>query len=125
MVRDFVDHPNRATGHLLGDAENDLECLATTPFRGDRSPPMVRRSPDPLEYEGRRCPLSGDASARTLVSSPRRLADNGGDARKCLDALKLPHHGSKINVSWDLLQPVGCPRLLCSTNGQIVHHPEP
>jgi hypothetical protein len=41
-----------------------------------------------------------------------------------LDAFKLPHHGSKANISAECLGLVRCKQYLFSTNGQIFNHPD-
>lgn len=80
-----------------------------------------------LEYEGVSCLLAGDAHARVLATSLRRLAESrspgrGGALR--VDAFKLSHHGSLSNVSDELLSAVDCERWLVSTNGAVYGHPD-
>jgi hypothetical protein len=52
-----------------------------------------------------------------------------GSWRSCraiqLNAIKLSHHGSKKNLSNNLLDAVKCGRYLFSTNGDIFEHPNP
>jgi beta-lactamase superfamily II metal-dependent hydrolase len=79
-----------------------------------------------LEHDGASCLFAGDAFARVLASSLRRLAGErnqgrGGPLR--IDAVKLAHHGSLSNVSDELLAAVDCRRWLVSTNGAIFEHP--
>lgn len=42
-----------------------------------------------------------------------------------LDACKLPHHGSRRNVTRDVVQRIDCPRWLFSSNGVQFSHPNP
>jgi L-ascorbate metabolism protein UlaG (beta-lactamase superfamily) len=77
-----------------------------------------------LEAEGVSVLLAGDAHARVLASSLRRLAAQRGVARIRVDAVKLPHHGSMSNVSEDLLAVLDAERWLYSTNGDIFDHPD-
>jgi beta-lactamase superfamily II metal-dependent hydrolase len=80
-----------------------------------------------LEYGGASCLLAGDAHARVLAASLRRLAQERNPGRGGvvqLDAVKLPHHGSIANVSEELLAVVECPRWIVSTNGDIFSHPD-
>jgi beta-lactamase superfamily II metal-dependent hydrolase len=76
------------------------------------------------EFEGRRCVLAGDAYAPVLESALRRAAADRGEARLRLAAFKLPHHGSKKNVTPTLVQAVACDRFLVSTNGAMFGHPD-
>ena len=41
-----------------------------------------------------------------------------------LDACKLPHHGSKGNVTRALVDALDCPLWMVSTNGRRFHHPD-
>jgi beta-lactamase superfamily II metal-dependent hydrolase len=80
-----------------------------------------------LEYDGVSCLLGGDAHARVLAASLRRLANSrrpghGGPIR--LDAFKLSHHGSMSNISEELLFAVECSRWIVSTNGAVFGHPD-
>lgn len=77
-----------------------------------------------LEVEGVSVLLAGDAHARVLAASLRRLAAQRGVARVRVDAVKLPHHGSMSNVSEDLLGVLESERWLFSTNGDIFRHPD-
>ncbi|MGH3992955.1 MAG: hypothetical protein ACRDSN_10895, partial [Pseudonocardiaceae bacterium] len=60
-----------------------------------------------------------------LADGLRRLARQRGTDTVTVDAVKLPHHGSKFNLSPAVLDLVDCGRYLFSTNGDIFHHPEP
>lgn len=42
-----------------------------------------------------------------------------------MDVVKLPHHGSRRNVSQELVNTIDCERWLFSTNGAIFGHPDP
>lgn len=75
-------------------------------------------------YRGRRVALLGDAHPPVLEAALRRLAAQEGQPRVRLDAVKLPHHGSKANVRPQLLQLLDCPRWLVSTDGSIFGHPD-
>lgn len=50
-----------------------------------------------------------------------RLTEN----RQSVDALKLPHHGSRFNVSNNLTEQITSSRYLFSSNGSRTHHPHP
>lgn len=68
--------------------------------------------------------FTGDAFAGVLTRSLRRLAAERGTARVAVDACKLPHHGSRNNLSPELLEVLDCPRFLFSTNGRRFRHPD-
>jgi len=71
----------------------------------------------------KRCLLAGDAHAPVLAQGIRRLAGQLGQARLQLDAFKLPHHGSRRNITRELVEAVDCRRYLFSTNGVSHKHP--
>jgi hypothetical protein len=68
--------------------------------------------------------LTGDAFAPVLAANLRRLAVERGVERMRFDAVKLAHHGSRQNVSADLLAAMDCRRFLVSTNGDKFRHPD-
>jgi hypothetical protein len=71
--------------------------------------------------EGRRCLLTGDAHAPVLAGQLERLG--GGEPVK-VHAFKLPHHGSRNNVSDRLLAAVATRRYLVSSSGSKYQHPD-
>ena len=59
---------------------------------------------------------------------PSRLAaspPSGASRGRAGGAFKLPHHGSRRNVSVELLGTVACPMYLFSTDGSVFGHPDP
>ncbi len=75
------------------------------------------------EYDGLSCLFSGDAFPDVLAASLRRLLKKPSDKIN-LNVFKLPHHGSRANVSTELIDLVRCPRYMFSTNGDIFEHPD-
>lgn len=75
-----------------------------------------------LEFEGTTILLGADAHSQVLVASIKRLL---GDREEKLrvDAVKLPHHGSKKNVTKALLEVVEGQSYFFSTNGVSHCHP--
>jgi beta-lactamase superfamily II metal-dependent hydrolase len=59
-----------------------------------------------------------------LVEGIGRLLHARGQSRLSVDAFKVPHHGSRFNVSNDLLKSVVSPEYLFSTSGAIFGHPD-
>jgi hypothetical protein len=78
------------------------------------------------EYGGRSALFTGDAHARVLESSIRTLLRNRGQDKLTVGAFKLPHHGSKYNLSPALLGLLDTRRFLISTDGtSSSRHPDP
>jgi hypothetical protein len=102
----------------------DIESLAAVRFKPDTSPANGSSIALLAEFEERRILLAGDAYASTLLNSVSRLTEGGTSARLKIDAFKLPHHGSKANLSPDLLEKIECSRFLFSTNGAQFRHPD-
>jgi hypothetical protein len=75
-----------------------------------------------LEYEGQhRILCTGDAHPSTLVESMGQLRPE----QLQLDACKLPHHGSRGNVSADLIRKIASDAFIFSSNGEKFLHPHP
>jgi beta-lactamase superfamily II metal-dependent hydrolase len=109
----------------LGERRPDVERLAEEPFQSDDSPANGSSIAFLAEFEGKRCLLAGDAHPGILERSIQGLLDEWGESRLRLDAFKIPHHGSKANLSPDLLELLDCERYLVSTNGSYFDHPDP
>jgi beta-lactamase superfamily II metal-dependent hydrolase len=78
------------------------------------------------EYDGRSALLTGDAHAGVLEASIRTLLGNRDQDKLTVDAFKLPHHGSKYNLSPELLGLIDTRRFLISTDGtSSSRHPDP
>lgn len=76
-----------------------------------------------LARVGNWCALLGaDAFPATLVSTLDRLEARGPIR---LDLFKLPHHGSKANITDALLSKIECAHFLVSSNGKKFRHPDP
>ena len=109
---------------MLGEAELDVEALAARPFNGDDGLPNGSSIAFLAEYDGKRCLFAADAHADVLQTSVEALLQEQDGTRLRLDAFKIPHHGSKNNLSTGLLSLLKCKRYLVSTNGAIFHHPD-
>jgi beta-lactamase superfamily II metal-dependent hydrolase len=106
---------------LLESGPLDVEALAAAPFVEDSSEPNGSSIAMLLEFEGQRVLLSADAHPRVLASAIKR---HNGDQRLKLTACKIPHHGSKANVSRQLLDRLDCNTYIFSTNGAHFRHPD-
>lgn len=77
-----------------------------------------------VEYQGKRALLGADAHSDVLVQSLTKYASTVGEARVRLDLVKLPHHGSRANVTAALIDTIAAKRYLISTNGDNFAHPD-
>lgn len=112
--------PLVAPGLLGGVTLEDLAALDTDDDQSEANGSSIAFI---FEFEGVRVLLAGDAHPDALVAGLAALAEaEGGPVR--LDAFKLPHHGSKGNVSRALVEAVDCPLWLVSTNGRRFRHPD-
>lgn len=102
----------------------DVEALANVPFTADASKPNATSIAVLAEFADRTVLLSADGGARRLEQSIKPLAEAAG-GRLGLAAFKLPHHGSRYNLSPELLALVDCRRFLISSNGSYFDHPDP
>lgn len=104
---------------ILG-AEIDVLELAESDFQRDPSKANGSSIAFLLEYGKRRVLFGADAYAAVLLDSLARLP---GAKPVKLDAFKIAHHGSRKNVSKELLHAVKCKNYLISTNGKKFSHP--
>jgi len=116
-------HPEARPVGWLG-AEVDVERLAEAKFDEDNTAPNGSSIAFLAEYEGKAVLFTGDAHPSTLVNGIQQLLHARHLSRLPLDAFKIPHHGSKNNLSRELLQLLECRRYLISTNGSYFHHPD-
>ena len=100
----------------------DIEALAASPFAQDSSVTNRTTIAFLLEHSGSNLLLTGDAHPDQLVQSLKPLALLAGGRLK-LDAMLVPHHGSRSNLSRSLLDIVDCKRFLFSTSGAVNQHP--
>lgn len=109
----------------LGDDDEglNLERLIARESPPDTSPPNCSSIVLLLEYGGHSCLLAADGSPSVLERSVERLRRERNLTRIPLSIFKLPHHGSKFNISTALLSAFECERYLFSSNGAISGHP--
>lgn len=110
---------------LLGDKPIDPRRLAQESFVEDRSEANGASLAMLAEFAGKKILLTGDAHGGVLAEGLRRLVRQRGVDTLVIDAFKLPHHGSKYNLSPEVLGLVECEHYLISTNGDIFRHPDP
>ncbi len=112
----------RGVPDLLGD-RIDVEALAASRLDPDKAPANGSTIAVLAEYDGASCLLAGDAHPDVLRAGLDRLCHERKVTRIPLSALKVPHHGSKYNVSNDVLDLIETERYLFSTNGSQTGHP--
>lgn len=110
-----------STAPPLLESAVDLELLADTAPSADSSRANAASITVLLEWQGRRVLLTGDAIGSELVDG---LALVDGGARVPVDLVKLPHHGSRHNVSRDFVEAVDCTTWVVSSDGTKYHHPD-
>lgn len=98
--------------------------FAAPRYGNDRSPANGSSISFVFERDHVSVLFAGDAHARTLAGSLKRLAQQRSVSKVRFDLVKLPHHGSMRNVSDAWLQWVDCERWLFSTNGDVFDHPD-
>jgi beta-lactamase superfamily II metal-dependent hydrolase len=117
----LIESPHPSDVEVFG-GEPDVATLAAVPFQEDTAPANGTSIALLAEYAGQRLLLTGDAHPSTLLAALDRLVAPGD--RLNVAALKLPHHGSRANVSRALLERVACQRYVFSTNGAYFKHPD-
>lgn len=107
----------RLSGH-------DVEALAAARMRPDEATPNGSSIAFLAEHGGRRVLMGADAHPDVLV---RKLSEMGFSPQNRLrvDLFKVSHHGSRANLSPDLLHLLDCTRFAFSTDGTRHHFPDP
>ncbi len=124
LVPGVPPEPESVAPDVLGDERPDPELLAAKRFRPDTSKPNGSSIVLLAEHGDRRVLLCGDAFGTDVVAGLDRLARERG-GRVPINVCKLPHHGSRANVSPDLVAAVRAGRYLFSTSGKQFKHPDP
>jgi beta-lactamase superfamily II metal-dependent hydrolase len=106
-------------GDVLGSLKVDE--LAAKPFKTDTTEPNGSSIVVLACYNGARILLGADGQVPVLMKTLPRL---DADELKKIRWLKVPHHGSRANLSSELLTGLSCKEFLVSSNGKIYHHPD-
>jgi beta-lactamase superfamily II metal-dependent hydrolase len=106
-------------------ASMDIKALAAKVTAYDRAAANGSSISMLLEHRGASVLLGADAFSPVLVPALQALARQrrqpGG---LVLDAIKLSHHGSRANVTSELLKAVRADHYVFSTNNAIFNHPD-
>lgn len=117
------DDSREEPADMLGE-EIDAEALASQREVTDDSEANGSSIALLAEYDGRSILLGADAWPQVLSASIQRLLKERGKTRLPVSAVKVPHHGSKKNLTKDLLGLLDCEKFLISTNGSRFKHPD-
>ena len=100
----------------------DVEILAKTQFKEDTAVANGSSIALLAQFEGKSILLGADAFPSVILGTLERV-QTSLSSRVKLDAFKLPHHGSRANISPALLAAVECERFLVSSSGKKFRHP--
>jgi hypothetical protein len=103
----------------------DVVALAASAFKEDTAEANGSSIILLLEHEETSALLTGDAFPSVVLDGVTRLLAERDAERLALDAFKVPHHGSRANLSPALLRALDCSRHLFSSNGTNTKHPHP
>lgn len=102
----------------------NVEALAERKTALDHAPANGSSIALLLEHAGASVLLAADAYAPVLVEALEALAAHRGATLPWkVDVFKLSHHGSRANVTADLIRTVRARHYVVSTNGAIFGHP--
>jgi len=111
------DTPADTLGNL------QIRELARTPSAADTSPANGSSIAFLAEYDSGSILFAADAFASVLLAALTRLEETRSPLPLDISLCKLPHHGSKANVTENLIAALNCTHYLFSTNGERFHHP--
>ena len=118
------EEPPTGLEHL--GATPDVATLAASVFKQDTAEANGSSIVLLLEHEGSSMLLTGDAFPSVVLEGVNRLlAERAAGPRLAVDAFKVPHHGSRANLSPALAAALDCDRHLFSSNGTNTKHPHP
>lgn len=108
----------------LGSAAPNLERWSNRAFSEDPSPPNASSISFLAEYGNRSVLFTGDARSGSLIEGIDRLLIERRKSKLSLDAFKVPHHGSKNNLSNELMERIDSKHFLFSSSGHKYNHPD-
>ena len=114
---DAEEEPELLAPGLLGGSLDDLADAPTSPDTAAANGSSIAFV---FEYGGKRVLFGADAHPNVLTAGFAELTEKPYR----LDACKLPHHGSKGNVTAGLIEALDCPLWLVSSNGVRFRHPD-
>lgn len=106
----------------LGTRPN-IAALAASAFTEDHAEPNGSSIVLLLEHDEKSVLLTADAFPTVVLAGVSRLVVERGIQRLAVDAFKVPHHGSRFNLSPALAAALDCKDYLFSSNGKATEHP--
>jgi hypothetical protein len=104
-------------------ARPNVAALAASAFSEDSAEPNGSSIVLLLEHDGKSALLTADAFPSVVLAGVNRLVVERAVPRLAVDAFKVPHHGSRFNLSPALAAALDCNSFLFSTNGMQTQHP--
>ena len=104
---------------------NEVLKLAETSVTDDHSEQNRSSIALLLEHRGKSVLVPGDAADEQLLEAIDEVLSRRSEERLGLEAMVVPHGGSRTSMSRDLLDRIDCRRFLVSTNGARFGHPDP
>jgi len=101
----------------------DMRFLAAQKFKADRAKPNGTSIAFVASYNGRDILLAADAHVPRLTASLAKFIANRPE-HAGFSLVKASHHGSKANISMELVSLLNCHRWAISTNGDQFRHPD-
>lgn len=125
LRRKETEEPLPAPGVSRGAGGLDLKALVARRTPTDHAPANGSSIAILLEHGGASVLLAADAFSSVLVPALKALAHHRQQPDGLrVDAVKLSHHGSRGNVTTELLRAVRADHYIVSTNSAIFNHPD-
>jgi hypothetical protein len=134
LLNKWPDAPEGPTrGEHLGGDVSDLEAILERGVEVTRGPGQFGADTSVansssiaflFEHANVSVLLTGDAYASVLVKSIKELLAVRKQQRLTVDVFKLSHHGSRQNMTDDLLKLIDPRRVLVCTDGSKFEHPD-
>ena len=107
---------------VLGGTD-DLTEKVTSQLRTDQSAANGTSIAFHAKFGRKSCLFLADAHPDLICESIRKLIPNGKKRLK-VDAVKVSHHGSKHNITDEIMKLIDAKHYLISTNGSFHKHPD-
>ena len=101
----------------------DIDRLAASDFKPDKTEANGSSIVFAAEFDNKRALFGADSHPDLLLKGINYIKNSADKLH--LDVFKLPHHGSKANISKEILEAIECNRYLVSTSGARFKHPDP
>ncbi|MFB3776818.1 MAG: ComEC/Rec2 family competence protein [Bryobacteraceae bacterium] len=123
QARETLENDRQLRPRRLGDTV-DVEALAGSAYEADQSEANGSSIALLAEFEDKAVLLGADAHSEVLEAGIARLLKARRKSKLKVDAVKVPHHGSKFNNGPALIGMLDSPRWLFSSNGDKFGHPD-